>query len=511
MTEPRDPNEPRPPLDDDWFTPFDYGDDDTSTWPAEDLTAEPPPAGRVEEPFADEAETTADTVDEFDASDSEQETGAEDDAISVPASGVESAPAIAASLESADPAVNPGLETVEAAPPPPEQSFDAYQPWDTKRWGDRRRPTTAEQAVPWLVGLVLALAGIVIVLLVLIFSDANGGFAASSSASPGLSQASGAVASPTPTPEGSASTSGSKSPSAKPTAKPTPAPSYGALEMEYLTRPSALGASELLHNDFASAAAATVVDRSSADVNRYAISPDGTATVAIVNGKLFAFQRHKPAKTLASGIDAVTFGSDAGTVYAVKASRHGASDTAVILAITVRNSDAKRLATITYAHPGETSLTTLDAARFADDGGTYRIYATTDGNLLCWIANAGQWRIDPASGDKQAATRPPILWSPQGEKRITMGTSGGLTTLAVINSGGDTSARVTVTGVVSHLRWSPNGKKIVFTLGRSLAGGGVRQDLYLWDLVDGHAPTALTSNGSSFGADWLGAAQFWEP
>jgi len=35
--------------------------------------------------------------------------------------------------------------------------------WDPRRDGDRRRPTTAEQAVPWLIGLLLALTGIVVV------------------------------------------------------------------------------------------------------------------------------------------------------------------------------------------------------------------------------------------------------------------------------------------------------------------------------------------------------------
>ena len=46
--------------------------------------------------------------------------------------------------------------------------------WDPKRDGNRRSPTTAEQAVPWLIGIILALAGIVIVLLALIFSSPSG-------------------------------------------------------------------------------------------------------------------------------------------------------------------------------------------------------------------------------------------------------------------------------------------------------------------------------------------------
>src|SRR5438874_2433621 len=82
--------------------------------------------------------------------------------------------------------------------------------WDPRQLGERRRPTTAEQAVPWLVGAVLALAGIVIVLLALIFSDANGGFAAATvQPTPGLFVPSESTA---PSPSASASPSLSPSP-----------------------------------------------------------------------------------------------------------------------------------------------------------------------------------------------------------------------------------------------------------------------------------------------------------
>ena len=55
---------------------------------------------------------------------------------------------------------------------PPDS--DTTDSWDPKRDGNRRSPTTAEQAVPWLIGIILALAGIVIVLLALIFSSPGG-------------------------------------------------------------------------------------------------------------------------------------------------------------------------------------------------------------------------------------------------------------------------------------------------------------------------------------------------
>jgi hypothetical protein len=45
---------------------------------------------------------------------------------------------------------------------------------------------------------------------------------------------------------------------------------------------------------------------------------------------------------------------------------------------------------------------------------------------------------------------------------------------------------------------------VVFTVGRSTSGGGVLQDLFLWDLGDGEAPGQITNTGAAFGAQWLG-------
>jgi hypothetical protein len=59
------------------------------------------------------------------------------------------------------------------------------------------------------------------------------------------------------------------------------------------------------------------------------------------------------------------------------------------------------------------------------------------------------------------------------------------------------------------VRWARSSNEIVFTLGFLSSGGGVRQDLYVWDLQDGHAAAALTGNGASFGAEWLGSPQAW--
>ena len=80
--------------------------------------------------------------------------------------------------------------------------------------------------------------------------------------------------------------------------------------------------------------------------------------------------------------------------------------------------------------------------------------------------------------------------------------------MTLLDDDGVAQASVKVAGLVSHVRWAATDNEVVFTLGR-LVSGGVRQDLYVWDLVDGKAPAALTSNGASFGAEWLGVLQAW--
>lgn len=445
MTGPRDPRDeaPQPP-------------DDEPSWPARDLDD---PSGSDGAPFAD--------GEIVDPPPSSSPTGAE------PAAGEPSGPEL----------------------------------WDVRRYGERRRPTTAEQAVPWLVGLVLALAGIVIVLMTLIFTEENGGFAGASGSGSAalLPSPSAPAASLLPSP------SGAQTPSASPTPQPTPAPTYGALEMLYLSRPTALGASELFRDDFATPAAATVVARSSLDIGHYAVSPDGTAVVAIVNGKLLALTPGKPSRTLADGVDAVTFGADAATVYAVKVTRGGANDDATIYAIGVASGTTSTLTTINYPHPAAQQRSALNTARFFDEGGSDRLYLTSDGNVVFWVSNGGQWRVDPVNGDTIPVARQPVLWSPDGTERIAVTENGAISTLALVDASGATLARVQVTGLLSHPRWSPRGDHVVFTLGINVSSGGVRQDLYVWDLANGKKPRQLTANGATFGAEWLGVAQFWQP
>ena len=89
---------------------------------------------------------------------------------------------------------------------------------------------------------------------------------------------------------------------------------------------------------------------------------------------------------------------------------------------------------------------------------------------------------------------------------------GDVTTIRMVDRSGDRLATTKVTGRVSHLRWSPRGDQVVFTRGRSASGGGVLQDLYLWNLGVGEdpAPMQITNTGAAFGAEWLGSQSRWE-
>ena len=128
---------------------------------------------------------------------------------------------------------------VEAAAATTAFDVAATASWDPKRDGNRRRPTTAEQAVPWLIGIILALAG---------HDDRAAGADLHSPNGQVASRAYGSAVSPsasarpwTPT-IASRRGSGHASPSASVSAdRPTPAPSarLRPLEMTYLGRPSA--------------------------------------------------------------------------------------------------------------------------------------------------------------------------------------------------------------------------------------------------------------------------------
>jgi hypothetical protein len=385
--------------------------------------------------------------------------------------------------------------------------------WDPKRDGERRNPTTAEQAVPWLIGLVLALAGMVIILVALIFSGPDGlvGATSSPTTTPGLS----ASASPVPVPSASVAETpaGTPTPEPTPVVTPTPVPTFGPLEMLYLGRQTTTAPVYLLRRDFSTTAEATVTAQASSGVEKFAWAPDGSRGVALIDGNAVALMPGEAARPLASDISAMAFGWDADTVFAVRIVPDGSSDRADVLAIDFASGEERILIGISYARPVIGPDPPLREAQFIDNGDTVRIYATNDGNVVVWILGApAVYRVDPVDGRLMEVEREPLLWSPDGRYHIALTeNSNGTTVIAKQNRGGDAEASVTLTGLVSHIRWAPTRNEIVFTLGRSTSGGGIRQDLYVWDLVDGNAPSPLTSNGAAFGAEWLGVAQSWQP
>lgn len=396
-----------------------------------------------------------------------------------------------------DPA--PPVQTEASEPTTSFGDPSSSDDWDAKRDGDRRRPTTAEQAVPWLIGLVLALSGIVVVLLALIFIGPEG-VAGLPTPSPSAS-APAPTPSPTPVPA-------TPSPTAAPTASPPP--TFGALDMTYLARATSSSPIRLLRHDFSTAAAAATLLDDPSGVAHYAWSPDGLRGVAIVSGRAVALVEGQPPRTLTDPVDAVIFDQDSSTLYGLRVTRNGTNDRAEFLKINFTTGATAILTTIDYPHPTIVADPALKEAQFADDGGITRLYTTVDGYVVAWILGApASYQIDPASGAYTQVDHPPSLWSPDQRTRVTLAVKSTVTTITLVDSAGAAQASVKVTGLVSHIRWASTDNEIVFTLGRTI-GSGVHQDLYVWDLVDGKAPSALTSNGATFGAEWLGVLQAWQ-
>lgn len=416
--------------------------------------------------------------------------------------------------EHPDPRSGVAVPAVEAGEP--STAFNGSA-WDPRVHGERRRPTTAEQAVPWMIGLILALAGIVIVLLALIFT-APEGLIAGGTASPRPSR--------TPPASPAAAATGSfllPSPSATPAASPTPeapepsptpspTPEYGPLEMVYLGRPSPVAPVYLLRRDFSTDAEPTVVAQADQDIAKFAWSPDGRVGAALIGERAVALTPGESARALADGVSALTFGWDSETLYAVRIRPDGGNDVSEILQIDFVSGDASVLGRVSYPRPATGPEPPLREAQFIDDGGLVRLYAAADGNLVLWVLGApATYRVDAGDGRVSEIEDVPTLWSPDGRVRVTPAESGGSTTLNLEDRSGDVVASTAADGLVSHIRWVHSSNEIVFTLGRLGSGGGVRQDLYVWDLQDGKAPMALTSNGVSFGAEWLRSAPNWLP
>lgn len=385
---------------------------------------------------------------------------------------------------------------------------------------DEPRPSTAEQAVPWLIGFILLLAGMVIVLLALIFAGDQSFGAAAGSPSPtnavavaapsAVSTASPSPPAPTATPTPRPSPSNDQS-QAPPTPTPLAVPEYGPLEIVYQGRAAALAPIYLLRDDFTTEEGAeTLAQDASIDVRRFAWSPDGRAGAGLLADVLVSIEPGTEKRRLGEGVTTLTFGADPATLYAVRVTQDGANDVANVIAIGFASGETRELAAISYARPGSGSRPALEEAQFSDDGGPVRLFWLDDGSLRLWVLGGGTWTVSPSDGavtDLEEAL--PLLWDPGGRQRIEVSEEGGTSTLTLLDADGETVATTTAAGLVSHLRWSPDGARVVFTLGRSAPAGGVLQDLFLWDLGDGQAPAQLTNSGAAFGAEWLGAMTRW--
>jgi hypothetical protein len=248
----------------------------------------------------------------------------------------------------------------------------------------------------------------------------------------------------------------------------------------------------------------------SLDVRRFTWAPDGSVGAGLLADVLVSIEEGKEKRRLADGIVTITFGNNASTIYAVRITEDGANDVATVLAINFASGETDELASINYPRPEIEAEAALAEAQFADDGGAVRLYWMRAGSLRLWALGGGTWDIDLASGevtDLEEAV--PGLWSPDGRRRVSASEDGGTTTFTLLDVDDETLATTTVEGLVSHIRWSPDGERIVFTLGRSASGGGILQDLFLWDLGD-EAPMQLTSTGAAFGAEWLGTTARWQ-
>ncbi len=150
-------------------------------------------------------------------------------------------------------------------------------------------------------------------------------------------------------------------------------------------------------------------------------------------------------------------------------------------------------------------------AQFADEGGSQRLYFMSDKTLRIWMLGAPTYGVTTTGRTtKLADVTLPTLWAGDGTKRVELTEGGEKTTLILRDPRGSALATTTARGIVSHLRWAPDDSEVTFTVGRSV-GGGVQQDLFLWDLANNKAPMQLTNTGAAFGAEWLGASESWRP
>lgn len=380
------------------------------------------------------------------------------------------------------------------------------EPWDVKLDGNRRRPTTAEQAVPWLIGLVLALAGMLIVLLALIFSTTDGALTAFGTPTPEPTMAMTPRPTPSPRPTPEPTTTAEPSPSAAPT------PAFAPLEIVFMQRISESGPVHLFSHDFAVQDTPDALARDDRGIDRYAWAPSGAWGIALVEGDPVAVNPGVSASDVGDGFDGVAFAADSITAYGVRATLAGSNDRAELLSVDMTTGVVTSLATWTYPHPVTFQQSAVQEAQFADDGGFNRLYVLNDGRVVVWILGAPAiYTFDPATATAGTTTREPLLWSPNGLLRVEATVSGTSTTLTVRGLANEARGSITVAGLVSHLRWSAQQNSVVFTLTTALAGGAAAQDLYLWDLEGGSSVVRLTQDLRSSGGEFRGVWEYWKP
>jgi len=397
--------------------------------------------------------------------------------------------------------------TGPATPPDgwPERDVAAEPPWDTKLDGNRRRPTTAEQAVPWLIGLVLALAGMLIVALALIFSSTDGLLPAFGTPSPEPTLALTPTPRPTPSPEPSPDIS------LEPTPEPVASSAFAPLEIIFMQRTSTSGPVHLFSHDFAGQETPEPLARDDRGVDQYSWSPDGAWGIALVEGNPLGLNPGNSAVDLGDGFDGITFAADSVTAYAVRATLSGSNDRAELLSVNMATGAVQVLAIWTYPHPTTFQQGAVQEAQFADDGGFNRVYVLQDGRVVVWILGAPEiYTYDPATGVTGTTNRAPLLWSPDGQLRIEVTEAGSSSTLTVRGLANEARGAAGVSGLVSHVRWSSLNNQIVFTISTS-AGGGVSQELYLWDLETGSLAVRLTQDMRSMGGEFRGVEEHWKP
>ena len=104
-----------------------------------------------------------------------------------------------------------------------------------------------------------------------------------------------------------------------------------------------------------------------------------------------------------------------------------------------------------------------------------------------------------------------MLWSPNGQLRVEVTESGGNSTFTVRGLANEVRASAGVSGYVSHVRWSSLNNQIVFTISQGTSGGGVSQDLYLWEVRTGSNAVRLTQDMRSMGGMFRGVQERWKP